>query len=94
MSQATPNVFDDLGFDAIEAANMKVRAELLLEVREYIRAKGLKRQEAAAMLGVQPAELKALMDGAIFQFNLDALVNMLAKIGRELKVTTRQRQSA
>ena len=48
----TDNIFEDIGFDKQEAANMKVRAELLLEIREYIRKKGLKKKDAAALLGI------------------------------------------
>lgn len=30
------NVFEDLGFDAEEAANLKIRADLMLDLRQYI----------------------------------------------------------
>ena len=49
----TDNIFEDIGFDKQEAANMKVRAELLLEIREYIRKKGLKQKDAACLVGDQ-----------------------------------------
>ena len=51
----TDNVFEDIGFDKQEAANLKVRAILLIEIKEYIRKKGLKQKEAAALAGYQPA---------------------------------------
>ena len=90
----TDNIFEDIGFDKQEAANLKVRAQLLLEVREYICEKGLKQKEAAALLGINQPEVRALMHDHIFKFSIDALVNMLARVGRELKITTRPRKAA
>ena len=90
----TDNIFEDIGFDKQEAANMKVRAELLLEIREYIRKKGLKQKDAATLLGINQPEVSALMNGHIFKFSIDALVNMLGKVGRELKITTRPKKAA
>ena len=89
----TDNIFEDIGFDKQEAANMKVRAELLLEIREYIRKKGLKQKDAAALLGINQPEVSALMNGHIFNFSIDALVNMLARVVRELKITTQPKKA-
>ncbi len=85
----TDNVFEDIGFDKEEAANLKVWAILLIEIKEYIRKKGLKQKDAAALLGINQPEVSALMDGHIFKFSIDALVNMLTRVGRELKISTR-----
>ena len=85
----TDNVFEDVGFDKQEAANMRIRLELLLEIREYIRKKGYKQKDAAVLLGINQPEVSALMRGHIFKFSIDALVNMLVKIGRELQITIR-----
>ena len=84
----TDNIFEDIGFDKQKAANLKVRAQLLLEVREYIRKKGLKQKDVATLLGINQSEVNALMHDHIFKFSIDALVNMLARVGRELKITT------
>ena len=90
----TGNIFEDIGFDKPEAANLKVRAELLLEVREHIRKKGLKQKDASALLGINQPDVSALMHGHIFKFSIDALVNMLDRIGRELKITTHRKKAA
>jgi len=95
MKQATTdNIFEDLGFDNLEAANMKIRAELLLEIREYVRKNGLKQREAAELLGINQPDVSALMNGLIFKFSIDALVNMLARLGREFKITPRRQKAA
>ena len=73
---------------------MKVRAALLLEIREYIRKKGLNKKDAAALLGINQSEITALMKDHILKFSIDALVNMLARAGLELKITTRTIKTA
>ena len=42
------NVFADLGFDAEQAANLKVRADLMLDLRNYIESQGWTQEQAAA----------------------------------------------
>jgi predicted XRE-type DNA-binding protein len=87
----TDNIFEQLGFEQPEAANMKIRAELLLEIREQLRKKGLKQKEAAALLEINQPEVSALMNGMIYKFSIDALVNMLARLGQEVKITRRRK---
>ena len=36
VNRGSENVFEDLGFNAEEAANLKVRADLMLDLRNYI----------------------------------------------------------
>src|SRR5688572_25860910 len=46
--RGSDNVFEDVGFEAEEAANLKIRADLLLDLRQYIQARGWTQAEAAA----------------------------------------------
>ena len=41
------NVFDDLGFNPKEAANLKIRADLILDLQKYIKKQEWTQQEAA-----------------------------------------------
>jgi len=90
----TENIFEQIGFEKLEAANMKIRAELLLEIREHLRRKGLKQKEAATLLEINQPEVSALMNGMIYKFSIDALVNMLARLGQEVKITPRRKKAA
>ncbi len=40
ITRGKDNVFEDLGFDAEEAANLKIRADLMLDIRQYIQDQG------------------------------------------------------
>jgi len=80
------NVFDDLGFDAEEAMNLKVRADLMLDLRAYIQKQGWTQQETADFLGETQPRISNLMNGEISRFSVDKLINLLGKIGMEVRV--------
>jgi hypothetical protein len=46
-TRGSDNVFEDLGFEAEEAANLKIRADLMLDLRQYILARGWTQAKAA-----------------------------------------------
>jgi predicted XRE-type DNA-binding protein len=89
---STSNVFRDLGFGAEEAANLKVRAMLMVELEKYIQEKHLTQKRAAERLGVTQPRISDLIRGKIGLFSVDTLITMLTHAG--LKVDVRVRRSA
>lgn len=71
------NIFDDLGFDRAEAANLKIRAELMHELTLHIQESGLSQAQIAKQLGVAQPRVSDLMNGKINKFTIDMLVKML-----------------
>ena len=86
------NIFRDLGFGAEEAANLKLRAMLMVELEKHIREKGLTQKRAAERLGVTQPRISDLMRGKIDLFSVDTLITMLTHAG--LKVDVRVRRVA
>jgi len=80
------NVFEDLGFGLEEAMNLKVRADLMLDLRAYIQAQGWTQQEAAEHLGETQPRISNLMSGEVSRFSIDKLINLLGKVGMEVKI--------
>ena len=80
------NVFEDLGFEAEEAMNLKVRADLMLDLRSYIQKREWTQKEAAEFLGETQPRISNLMNGEISRFSVDKLINLLGKAGMEVKV--------
>jgi predicted XRE-type DNA-binding protein len=81
IERSTGNVFRDLGFGAKEAESLRLRAELMVEVRRLIRARKLTQHAAADLLGVTQPRISDLIRGKIDLFSIDSLVNMLARGG-------------
>lgn len=85
--QGSDNVFEDLGFGPEEAANLKVRADLMLDLRQYVQERGWTQAEAAAFFGETQPRMSNLMRGEISRFSVDKLINMLARAGMRVRVT-------
>lgn len=88
ITYGSDNVFEDVGFEAEEAANLRIRADLLLDLREYIRARGWTQAEAAAFFGETQPRISNLLKGEISRFSIDKLINMLARAGIRVRLET------
>jgi len=88
VTHGSDNVFKDVGFATEEAANLKVRADLLLDVRQYIQARGWTQAEAAAFFGETQPRISNLLKGEISRFSIDKLINMLARAGIRVRLET------
>jgi len=78
------NVFADLGFDAEEAANLKLRSQLMIEVDKALIERNLTQQAAAKALGISQPRVSDLLRGKAEKFTIDSLVNILTKLGHEV----------
>lgn len=68
------------------AQNLKIRSELMITLRQYIEDAGLGQKEAAEVFGICQPRISDLMRGKIDKFTIDKLVNMLARIGKTVKM--------
>ena len=73
-------------WDAIEdtpqqAASMRARSELMMNLTEVIRERGITQGDAAALFGVTQPRVSDLMRGKINLFSLDTLIDMAATAG-------------
>ena len=80
------NVFADLGFDPAEAAILKMRADLLNDLRAYIENGGLTPTEVAERLGITPSRVADLMRGQWEKFSLEMLITLEARAGRKVSL--------
>ena len=80
------NVFDDLGFSPEEAANLKIRADLILDLQKYIEKQDWTQQEAAMFFNETQPRISNLMKVDIERFSIDKLVQMIFKAGMKIKV--------
>ena len=89
VTKSSGNVFEDLGFDASESENLKLRAQLMRELESLIHQDRLTQSDAAELVGIKQSRVSDLVRGKIDRFSIDMLVKLLAKTGRhvEIKVT-------
>ncbi|HSK80336.1 MAG TPA: helix-turn-helix transcriptional regulator [Thermoanaerobaculia bacterium] len=93
--RSSENLFRDLGFGEEEAENLKIRADLMIELTSLIEAQGLTQEAAAKLLGVTQPRISDLMRGKIDRFSVDSLIEMLGHAGASVSfVVTRRNQVA
>lgn len=90
-TQGSSNVFEDLGFEPAEAANLKIRADLMLDLRRHIQKNGWTQAQAAEFFGETQPRISNLLKGEIGRFSVDKLIVMLARAGITVQVETKQR---
>lgn len=82
-------------WDAIEssgeaAANMKVRAELMIALQERVKHQTGTQADKAIRLGINQPRLNDLLRGRIGKFSLDALVNLASRAGLRVNLQVRR----
>jgi len=85
--QSTGNVFQDLGFPSAEAGNLKIRADLMIQISKLIHSRRLTQAQAAALFGVTQPRVSDLVRGKIERFSIDTLVAMLGHAGVQVQFT-------
>lgn len=94
ITPSSGNVFRDLGFGREEAEHLLVRSDLMIQVQKIIASRGLKQKSAAKILGVTQPRVSALLRGRIDLFSTDALIDILAKLGAQVRLTVKVRTAA
>ena len=90
MSKSKPerfaSVWDALADTAEEAANLKMRAELVRKIAALIQDSGWTQATAAEHCGITQPRINDLLRGRISRFSLDALVNVASALGQRVHV--------
>jgi len=86
MVEKFESVFDAIADSPEEALNMKLRAALIREIRIKVAAAGWTQKKTAHRIGITQPRVSDLLRGKLSKFSLDALVNMLARLGSEVEL--------
>ncbi len=84
--RSSGNVFRDLGFSVEEAANLKMRADLMIRLSKLIDSRGLTQGQAASLFGVTQPRISDLVRGKIDRFSIDTLIAMLGHAGVKVQI--------
>jgi len=80
------SVFDAIADTAQEAANLRLRAEVMRHIARCIERKGWTQAEAAKHGGITQPRVNDLVRGRLSRFSLDALVNIAAAMGLRVEL--------
>ena len=86
MRRSKADLFHELGFDPAESENLRLRADLMMELSQLVRSRRMTQAQAAAMFGVSQPRVSDLMRGRIDRFSVDTLVAMLGSAGLRVRL--------
>ena len=78
------NVFLEIGFPPEEAAVLKMRADLMSDLREFIRDSKLTQAAVAQRLGIGQSRVSDLVRGKWDKFSLEMLITLAARAGHKV----------
>jgi len=82
------NIFSDLGYPPEEAAILQMRADLMADLRKFIKTKKLTQAKAAEILGVSQSRVSDLARGKWEKFSLEMLIILATKAGMHVTLKT------
>jgi predicted XRE-type DNA-binding protein len=88
------SVLDDLGFDAAETENLKIRAALMRAIEAELKHRKLTQTAAAELLEISQPRVSDLMRGKIHLFTIDCLVTILMQLGKPVRLIIDDRIAA
>jgi len=83
------NVFEDLGFSPEEAAILRMKTQLHIEIMRAIEKRGLTPRQLEKVLDVPQPRVSELVNGKISRMTADLLAKYLYRLGREIEMKTK-----
>lgn len=80
------NVFIGLGYSPDEAAILQMRADLMSDLRKWVKAKRLMQSKAAEILGVSQSRVSDLIRGKWERFSLEMLITLATRAGMRVSL--------
>ena len=78
------NVFIDLGYCPEEAAILQMRADLMADLRKFIKIRKLTQIRAAEVLGISQSRVSDLITGKWERFSLEMLITLATRAGMQV----------
>jgi predicted XRE-type DNA-binding protein len=82
-------VFEDLGFPAEEAAILRMKTQLHIEIMKVIETQRLTPRQLEKLLDVPQPRVSELLNGKISRMTADLLTKYLYRLGREIALKTK-----
>ena len=87
VQRSSGNVFADLGLH--DAAKLKIKTGLVMEIRKAIGALGLNQQMAAKRMGIPQPKVSGMMRGDFTNLSERKLMDCLNRLGYDIEIKVR-----
>ena len=79
------DIFDDL-FDGEEAADLKLRSDIMIKIRQAAEVKKLTQHQLTKILDVPQSRISDLLKGKIDKFSVAMLIKLATRIGLKVEL--------
>ena len=83
------SLFEDLGFSSEEAAVLRLKTTLHLEILKVVKKRKLTGRELEKLLDEPQPRVSELLTGKISKMTADKLTKYLHRLGKEIRVMTK-----
>jgi predicted XRE-type DNA-binding protein len=83
------NVWDALEDSPEDAANMTMRSNVMIAIKDTVRSWNTTQAQGARRLGITQPHLNDLLHGKISKFSLDTLMTLATRAGLKVKIEVR-----
>lgn len=87
VGQHSDNVFADLGLP--DAGKLKIKTDLVIEIRKAMKSRGLTQQEAAKLMGITQSKVSDMMRGDLSNLSEHKLMDCLTRLGYDIEIKVR-----
>ena len=83
-------LFEDIGFSPEEAAVLRLKTTLHMEIMKEVERRGLSQKEVGRILDMQQPHVSKLLRGDLERTSADRLTRYLRLLGREVTIKTKK----
>ncbi len=84
--KSSGNVFADIGFDEIEAAELAAKSDLIASLLRAIKARKLNQSDAARLCGTDQPTLSKVLSGKMESVTIDRLAKWIVALGGRVEI--------
>ena len=92
IEKSTGNVYADLGLP--DSAEMKIKAQLAMEIIKLVRRNFTSQSEAALCIGIPQPKLSNLLRGKFSGISVAKMIECLNRLGNDVAITVTRAQCA
>lgn len=86
------NVFADIGLP--DAADHQLKADIVIEIKRVLEARGLTQTAAASLAGLAQPDLSNILRGRMKGFSVERLLRVLTALDQDVEIVVRPRSRA
>jgi len=86
------NVYEDMGYE--DSVEMKMKAQAIRVLSDYIEASGMTQKEAAEVLGIDQPKISKILRGQFHSLSMEKVFGLLIALGKDINITVKEKEES